>query len=366
MTVVVAAASANSPEFAVIDFTTVPPSHVMVGASSVGNVVDCYGTLVAVGDCASGMIALYDVTYPGSPARRGSIDIGVTGVRAISIDDAYVLAAGPGSAPEAPLQIVLISIADPANPSIVSVYQRTSFNAVYGVTIRGANAIVCGTDAFFVIDYSDPAHPTGVIVTGPPGPVMGDFDGTNAAFASIQTSPTAQSQDISIYGIADGGYTALKTIDNGSSLSSLAIAEIPEGGQYVAMGLGSQFVIQYYPSEMQSGFFSGPQLKPYGQQWPVAVRFLNNPAIAPYLAVANLAAEQGFFVTCNFLFLESDGINATIHLGAPIPLAQVALASTDNPTLGITAFEPPALPPWHIPWLPWPLPPWLRQRLGIG
>jgi hypothetical protein len=357
MTVVVAAASTKSSEFAVIDFTEAPPRTVMVDASSAGNVVDCYGTLTAVGDCGSGTVALYDVSNPESPARVGSIDTRVASVKAISIDGTYVLAGGPA-------QVVLIDIADPTKPSIVSVYSDSGLNAVCGVAIRGTNAIVCQTDAFYVIDYKHPARPTPVQYYGPQGPVMGDFDGTHAAFASSEPTVAAPSQNISVYRIAGGGIaTALRSIDNDSTLASVAIAAIPEGGYYVAMGLpNSSFDIKCFPLEMQNqNLFTSPLLPPAGSQGLVAVRFLNNPAIPPYLAAANVTSEHGFFVTCNFLFFESDGRHATIQLGKPIPVAKVALAATNNPTLGITAFESPVGPPWHFPWLPWPLPPRMRR-----
>jgi hypothetical protein len=86
------------------------------------------------------------------------------------------------------------------------------------------------------------------------------------------------------------------------------------------------------------------------------VKFLNNPAVAPFLATANVTSE-GFFVRSNFLVLESTGTTSSISIATPHPVAKVVLAATLNPSLGITAFTPPP-PPWVGP-----LPPWLQKIL---
>jgi len=59
--------STNSPQFAVIEFTNAPPRTVMVSASSVANVVDCYGTLAVAGDFGGGKVTLFDIGNPKAP-----------------------------------------------------------------------------------------------------------------------------------------------------------------------------------------------------------------------------------------------------------------------------------------------------------
>jgi hypothetical protein len=80
------------------------------------------------------------------------------------------------------------------------------------------------------------------------------------------------------------------------------------------------------------------------------VRFLNNPAIAPYLAVANVTVSGRMFVRLNFLFLQTGGPDGTtLQIGQPVPVAQVMLPGTGGQrlgtppagiTLGITSLTP--------------------------
>ena len=79
LTTVVVAASTNSPDFAVIDFSSATPTSVMVGASSGGNVVDCYGTLAAVGDCTGGTVAIFDISNPAKTTLLTSMGSGARG-----------------------------------------------------------------------------------------------------------------------------------------------------------------------------------------------------------------------------------------------------------------------------------------------
>jgi hypothetical protein len=50
MTLVVAAASLGSSNSAVINFSNTPPTVVMTPGFETRNVMDCYGTLAAVGE----------------------------------------------------------------------------------------------------------------------------------------------------------------------------------------------------------------------------------------------------------------------------------------------------------------------------
>jgi len=344
MPVVIAAASTNSPQFAVVEFTNVPARTVMVSASSVGNVVDCYGKLAVAGDFAGGTVTLFDIGDPTAPTRLGSVDTGLASVTAISIDGSHVLAGGATRESEA--QLVLVSISNAASPSVVSVFSDTGTANISGVVIRGAHAVAFGTDEYLVMDYKKPAspsgagYPTGASQRDLTGRMFGDFNGTNAVVTSEPNSVTGEFPKIYVLSIAQGAASQLAALPSEGTLSSLAIAEIPQtGGYYVTTAqLGGQFSIQalmMHPSG--SSTFPVPHLKE--SNTAVAVKFLNNPAMAPLLAVANVTTKRGFFITSNFLLPESDGHTTTIQIGKPIPEAHVTLAPTLNPTLGITGWD---------------------------
>ena len=94
------------------------------------------------------------------------------------------------------------------------------------------------------------------------------------------------------------------------------------------------------------------------------MKFLNNPAIAPFLAVANVVAS-GVFVSYYWIQVETGLSQGTkVSCFAPIPVAQLALETTYLPTLGITAFTP-RRRFWPFPL---PIPGWLQkilQALGL-
>lgn len=349
MGLVVVAASTKSPDFAVIDFTKTAPTSVLVGASSGGNVVDCYGKLAAVGDWGSGNVTLFDISNPGKPLIGASVNTGLSSVTAISTDGAYVLAAGPKSKSDAAL--VLISIANPKSPQVVSTYNKTGITgteSISGVVIRGGNALSCQTYGCLVMDYSNASHPTGdgypssSSRIGLNGQVLGDFDGTNAVITATPSDwDGLEPVDIYLFSISNGiGTQPPKSLPMGGTLfTSVAIAEIPQGGRYVATATLSGVGIQAFPEGLpntSTGFFV-PEL---GQpNATVAIKFLNNPAYAPLLAVANVTNEHGFLITSNFFVLESDGQTSTLQRATPNPVAKVGLAPTLNPTLGITGWR---------------------------
>ncbi|HEV2577248.1 MAG TPA: hypothetical protein VGU25_08555 [Acidobacteriaceae bacterium] len=348
MALVVVAASTKSPDFAVIDFTKSPPKTVMVGASAAGNMVDCYGKLAAVGDWGSGNVTLFDISNPESPLINGSVNTGLSSITAISIDSAHVLAAGPKS--KSGPELVLISIANPKSPQVVSTYGKTGLSgteSISGVVIRGGNALSCQTYGCLVMNYASPSHPTGdgYPSTGSSvnlnGQVLGDFDGKNA----VITAPPpdwngTQPIDVYLFSIANGIGTQPPTplYTGGTPLSSVAIAEIPQGGRYLATAGLTEVGIQAFPEGLpntSTGFFV-PQLGDANAA--VALKFLNNPAVAPLLAVANVTNQHGFLITSNFFVLESDGHTSTLQRATPNPVATAALAPTLNPTLGITGW----------------------------
>jgi hypothetical protein len=348
MALIVVAASTKSPDFAVIDFTKTPPKSVYVGASAAGNVVDCYAKLAAVGDWGSGNVTLFDISNPAAVLVRGSVNTGLSSVTAISIDSEHVLAAGPTSK-QGEAQLVLVSIANPMSPQVVSTYGKTGVTgseSISGVVIRGSNALSCQTYGCLVMDYKNASHPSGVgypsssSTVGLDGQVLGDFDGWNAVITAPPSDWNGtQPVNVYLFSITNGVPTEPKALNvGGQLLSSVAIAEIPEGGRYLATATLSEVVIQAFPDGMPNGSltFFVPEL---GQpNASVALKFLNNPAFAPFLAVANVTNEHGFLITCNFLVLESGEFTSTIQRATPHPVATVALAPTLNPTLGVTGW----------------------------
>jgi hypothetical protein len=362
--IVVVAASTESPDFAVIDFSNAPPTSIVVGATPGGNVVDCYGTLAAVGACANGTVTIFDISNPASPTLRGSVDTGLSGIGAISMDGTNILVGQNNGS-----QLALIDISNPASPSVKSVYSDGAWlGTISTVAIRGTSAVVGGTDGFGVFDYTNPAMPSAegypptLSSIDLPGQVMADFDGTNAVVASSSAPPDNPFLTPSsyVYGISGTSASGPATVTNGNFPQSVAIAEIPSGGYFVAAGGEGYFWINCFPPGVQGGFYQSNPLAPNMSDTTVAVKFLNNPAVAPFLAVANVT-NDGFFVTQYSFLAENDRSTSSIAMFTPNPVAKVALNATLSPTLGITAFTiAPIVRPWG--W-PFPLPPWLAKLL---
>jgi len=348
MPLIVVAASTKSPDFAVIDFAKSPPSTVMVAASAAGNVVDCYQKLAAVGDWGSGKVTLFDLSNPQAPVRRGSVETGLATVTAISIDDTHVLAAGPNSR-GGEAQLVLVGISNPNDPQVVSVFSQTGVSgseSFSGVVIRGGNALTCETYGCLAMDYANASHPTGLgfpsssSTIGLDGQVLGDFDGTNAVITGPPTDWNGtQPVYLYLFSIAKGIPTSLVRQDAGGNLlASVAIAEIPQGGRYLATADLSTVTIHAFPDNLSKASLSFLVPQEGVSNAAVALKFLNNPAVAPFLAVANVTDQHGFLVTSNFLVLENNGHTSTLQIATPNPVAKVALAPTLNPTLGITGW----------------------------
>src|ERR1039457_5172301 len=115
MVVVVAAASPGSPEFAVINFGNTPPTVVMTPGFQNGNVVDCYGTLAAVGECSGYSVALFDLSVPALPVQTGSVQTSFQ-IGSISVYGSYVLTGELNGS-----RVSLIDISNPASPYVLSV-----------------------------------------------------------------------------------------------------------------------------------------------------------------------------------------------------------------------------------------------------
>jgi hypothetical protein len=358
LTLVVAAASPGSPEFAVIDFSNTPPTVVMPQGFDGGNVVDCYGTLAAVAAYSGNSVAIFDISTPALPSKTGSVDTGFQ-IGSISIYESYVLAGEfEGS------RVSLIDVGDPANPYTLGVSDcEPMLNIISSVALRSPtltnatprlSAVVSG-DNNSVILYFQGNPPTAAV----PVPLLynawpSDFDGWTAAVANDPNAPGG----IQTYALSGNTATPLALVPDHEATGSVAVAEIPDGGYFVAGAGTGSFSVFAYPTNYPMGSIK-TALQKGTSSMGTAVKFLNNPAIAPFLAVANVTA--GGISISNHLIQVETGLSqgTVVSFFTPIPVAEVALPSTYVPTLGITAFTPVR----RFPFPPWPIPGWLEKIL---
>lgn len=166
-----------------------------------------------------------------------------------------------------------------------------------------------------------------------------DFDGWTAAVANADGG-------IYTYSVSGNDATKLAVVPYQYLTWSVAVAEIPSGGYYVAASSQRSFTVFGYPPDYPSGSIT-TSLPGDISSTGVAVKFLNNPAVAPFLAVADVN-ENGVFVYFYILQVETGGDQGTVvEFFTPVPMAQVALSTAYLPTLGITWFEP-VVPPCFI------------------
>ena len=340
---VVAAASPDNSDFAVINFGIAPPIVVMTPGFDGGNVVDCYGTVVAVGESSGLSVALFDISWPETPVQTGTVQTGFQ-IGSISIYGSYVLTGELNGS-----RVSLIDISNPASPYVLSVSDCApllniiSSVALGSPTVTGVppklTAVVSGDNNSVILYFADP--PVGAV----PAPLLynawpSDFDGWTAAVANGDGWTYT-------YAVSGNNATQLAVVPYRTLTGSVAVAEIPSGGYYVAASSGDgSFTVFGYPLDYPSG--SIKTSLPADQSSPgTVVKFLNNPAIAPFLAVANVIAS-GVFVYFYFLQVETGTLHGTVvSFFTPIPVAQVALSTAYLPTLGITAFTP-VVPPCFI------------------
>jgi hypothetical protein len=342
MVAVVAAASPDNTDFAVINFGIAPPIVVMTPGFDGGNVVDCYGTVVAVGANSGLSVALFDISWPETPVQTGMVQTGFQ-IGSISIYGSWVLTGEyEGS------RVSLIDISDPTNPYVLSVSDCAPLlNIISSVALRSPTitgvapkltAVVSGDNNSVILDFEDP--PIGAV----PAPLLynawpSDFDGWTAAVANGDGG-------IYAYSVSGNDATQLVVVPYQYLTWSVAVAEIPSGGYYVAASSQRSFTVFGYPPFYPSGSIT-TSLPGDISSTGIAVKFLNNPAVAPFLTVADVN-ENGVFVYLYMLQAETGGDQGTIvEFFTPIPMAQVALSTAYLPTLGITWFEP-VVPPCFI------------------
>lgn len=349
MNAIVAIASPGSPEFAVIDFGNKPPTVAMTAGFENGNIVDCYGTLAAVGSYANAYsVTLFDISNPASPvAVKGGTLTTAFQIGALSMNDTYLLIGEYNGS-----RVQLFNIGKPGSPYPLSISDcAPSLNIISAVAIRNSDAVVSGDNNSVYLNFYDPASgavplPLLYNATGP-----SDYDGWTAVVAT--------SAAVTAYSVSGNTANQLSEITHLSVFGSVAVAEIPEGGYYNAIGGAGSFTIYCYPSGSARGSIK-TDVQKGTTSLGTYVKFLNNPAIAPFLAVANLTAA-GIQVSYYFLETETDPPeSSTVTYFTPVPTAEVTKLSTAYPvTLGITAFTPkPRIPPF-----PFPVPKWLQKIL---
>jgi hypothetical protein len=347
MAVIVVAGSPGVSQFAIVNFGNTPPSVAMISGFDGGNMVDCYGTVAAVGAYDGMQILLYDISDPAWPLQLGSVTVPFQ-VMSMAIDSAYLIA---GQDPSDGSQVVLVNISNPSSPYVESISNCAPFlNIISNVALRSPGALAAGDNNCVLLNFADPAIgavPIQVLynATGPC-----DFDGQTAAVADLGT--------VHAYKVAGVAATELSHFSYASY--SVAAAEIPDGGYFVAAGGGGTFTLYAYPDGWPMG--SLKTVISTSSDSLTAVKFLNNPAIAPYLAVANVTGS-GVSIS-NHLIQVTTGGATGVSFFTPIEKASVALSTTVIPTLGVTAFTPTVRFRW-IPWWPGWLAGFLRA-LGLG
>ena len=331
MEVVVVAASPGSPQFAVIMFGTTPPTVVMTPGFQDGNMADCYGTLAAVGAYSGSSVSLFDISAPLLPVHIGTADTGFQN-GSISTDGSYVLTGEfEGS------RVALIDISTPASPVLVSVTDLAGpggLDTITNVALRMPNAVVSGDNNSLALYFGDPSvgASSSQIQYNATGPC--DFGGSTAAVAP----------GIYAYKVSGGNKpTELTQVPYSGVAGSVAVAEISSiPGYFVAVDGTGSFTVFAYPPVNPVGAIE-TLLQQGTSSLGTVVKFLNNPAIAPVLAVAN-ATASGVSVSYDVIQWAS-GPPQTFSFDTPNPVVQVALAPPIPtayvlPTLGITAFTP--------------------------
>jgi hypothetical protein len=332
---VVAVASPGNSDFAVINFSTTPPTVVMAPGFDGGNVVDCYGTVAAVAGYSGVSVALFDISWPETPVQKGVLETGFQ-IGSISIYDSYVLTGEFNGS-----RVSLIDISDLTKPYVLSVSDcEPVLNIISSVALRSPTftgdapkltAVVSGDNNSVILYFGDST--AGTVAA----PLLynawpSDFDGWTAAVV-----PHSEG-GIYTYAVAGNDATQLPVVPYTYLTGSVAVAEIPSGGYYVAAGSQSEFTVFGYPQNYPSGSIK-TVLPGDISSTGTAVKFLNNPAIAPFLTVANVI-ESGVFVYFYFLQVETGGPKTVVSFFTPILETQVALSTGYLPTLGITAFTP--------------------------
>src|SRR5271169_5399432 len=221
---VVVTGNITDKHFAVSSFLAPPaPSIAVVRTNFTGCVVDCSGTLAAVGSYGSGQVAIYDLTNPASPQLQGTVTVPSTlsAIGTLSLDGTNLLVGELNGS-----SLVLIDISTISSPQYTSPATTQNYVSISAVVLKGPTAIVCGPGGFGVLNIGTMAttfypSPISAGIGNPFVPGTCDFDGSTAVFAD------SGSDNIFVYSISGG---------NASYLSASNTALFPPGLSIAILG----------------------------------------------------------------------------------------------------------------------------------
>src|SRR5271166_3860850 len=205
---VVVTGNTTDPQFAVSSFFALPaPSRTMVETNFTGCVVDCSGTLAAVGSYGSGQVAIYDLSDPASPQLQGTVPSTISAIGALSVDGTNLLVGELNGS-----SLVLINLSSISSPQYTTPATNPNYGSISAVVLKGSTAIVCGPGGFGVLNIDTMAtafypSPISAGIGNPFVPGTCDFDGTTAVFAD------SGSDNIFVYSIS-GGNASYKAASN--------------------------------------------------------------------------------------------------------------------------------------------------------
>jgi hypothetical protein len=370
--------------FWVIDFSNVPaeppsPVQVLLPFQGSGCVVDCSGTLAAVGNSTGpGIVTIYDISDPAVPRYIGDTGAALSpegynfnGIGAISFYAGYVLAAEANGR-----RVALIEMGSLQSPDVY----ETGLDTLADVAIFGQYAVFCGTsvykNAFQVANvnsnsdnYNLPslqyAATTSFSDAVEYSPAFCDFDGVNAVFSD--------GTGVYVFGISDGTPTASPVVPSGGELAPLTSVTIAEsqnaegvysGGVMTAWaGPGSQYVnLSFFkPPTPEANVFGtsaslGDLPNTYGSpnQNGAALKFSRTiNGTSALLATAGVtqtaSGVQEYVVSLfNVSTAYSHG-HGSIDVTQQGQSAIVQLRSTLDATIGIATFYTFPVPPFPVP-----------------
>ena len=242
----------------VINFENNSPAIASVTGYAGGNIVDCYGKFAAVGDAAGGSFTLSNLLLPWSPPWVSTCDTGLSQISAIAIGDTYVLACGMAPSDDGTGSVgtvVLVDISNAVVPSVVATYQQLWLGTPTSCAISGNTGVVGGwmpnevgplcetTSVLATFEYTgsgnlrwntlDTVGDNDLTAPLLSGPLLVDYDGAMVIATNAQPSG-GNGAGAYLYTSASPETTG----SVGSGSAPVAVAEIPEGGYYVAIGQG--------------------------------------------------------------------------------------------------------------------------------
>lgn len=131
----------------------------------VGTFGDCTG-------CLGNRLYVWDVTDRTRPTLTDSVTVDAKVINAVMVDDAATVAVlGREQAPSRRNGMLILDIADPAHPKVLTDYWETVTGGVHNLFIDGELVYVVhtGTGDMHVIDISDPRQPRETGRWGVPG-----------------------------------------------------------------------------------------------------------------------------------------------------------------------------------------------------